>query len=93
MLANLRRKMGLSAGRSTPVLGGAAIASSADQLLGVSPSSYQNNGASPISAPFTTEELGFVWPTDWGTFSPSAIPMWIQEQASLRLFLLMVLGI
>lgn len=30
--------------------------------------------------PFTMEELGFVWPSDRGFFSPSAIPLWLQEQ-------------
>jgi hypothetical protein len=32
--------------------------------------------------PFTMEELGFVWPRDRGIFSPSAIPLWLQEQVS-----------
>lgn len=32
--------------------------------------------------PFTMEELGFVWPSDRGIFSPSAIPVWLQEQVS-----------
>ncbi|KAF4621202.1 hypothetical protein D9613_000678 [Agrocybe pediades] len=31
--------------------------------------------------PFTMEELGFVWPNDRGIFSPSAIPVWLQEQS------------
>jgi len=31
--------------------------------------------------PFTMEELGFAWPSDRGIFSPSAIPLWLQEQS------------
>jgi hypothetical protein len=31
--------------------------------------------------PFTMEELGFTWPNDRGIFSPSAIPLWLQEQS------------
>jgi hypothetical protein len=27
------------------------------------------------------EELGFTWPNDRGIFSPSAIPVWLQEQS------------
>ena len=37
--------------------------------------------ASPVTSPFTVEELGFNWPADWGTISPSSLPVWIQEQS------------
>ena len=39
--------------------------------------------ATPASAtgPFTVEELGFNWPADWGSISPSSLPVWIQEQS------------
>lgn len=34
----------------------------------------------PATGPFTVEELGFNWPADWGSISPSSLPVWIQEQ-------------
>lgn len=82
MLANLRRKMGLStAGRSTPI--GPMSLQNNDSMI-LSPSFVPEGGRTPITgaAPFTMEELGFAWPSDWGTISPSAIPPWLQEQAS-----------
>lgn len=34
--------------------------------------------------PLNTEDLGFIWPSDadGGVFSPSVVPLWLQEQAS-----------
>lgn len=40
-------------------------------------------GPAPTSAPpppFTMEELGLTWPNDRGMFTPSSIPVWLQEQ-------------
>jgi len=34
----------------------------------------------PATGPFTAEELGFNWPAEWGSISPSSLPVWIQEQ-------------
>lgn len=31
--------------------------------------------------PFTMGELGIVWPNDRSIVSPSAIPIWLQEQS------------
>lgn len=39
-----------------------------------------------MMAPFTMEELGLAWPAERGTFSPSAIPLWLQEQVRYVLF-------
>lgn len=81
MLVNLRRKMGLSsAGRSTPV----GPMSLQNESMILSPSFVPEGGGAPVTgtAPFTMEELGFAWPSDWGNISPSAIPPWLQEQAS-----------
>lgn len=36
--------------------------------------------ADPAQQPFTMEELGFAWPTERGVFSPSIVPVWLQEQ-------------
>ncbi|KAJ7647334.1 hypothetical protein FB45DRAFT_1100449 [Roridomyces roridus] len=77
MLANLRRKVGLSSGISTPVPSMPPPPLLADGRLIVSPS-FIDPAAPP---PFTMEELGFQWPSDRGTFSPSAIPVWLQEQS------------
>jgi hypothetical protein len=37
----------------------------------------------PQPIPFTTEELGYSWPSDRGMFSPAAIPPWLQEQVGV----------
>jgi len=37
--------------------------------------------ANPGQQPFTMEELGFAWPTERGVFSPSIVPVWLQEQS------------
>ncbi|KIK96659.1 hypothetical protein PAXRUDRAFT_825716 [Paxillus rubicundulus Ve08.2h10] len=72
MLANLRRKVGMIPGISAPI-----------QNLPPPPlpegmvAPYVDTQAVP--PPFTMEELGFSWPG--GMFSPSAIPLWIQEQS------------
>jgi len=74
MLANLRRKVGLASGISTPVPMNPPP-SFAENMI-VSPT-FQDPAMPP---PFTMEELGFVWPNDRSIFSPSAIPIWLQEQ-------------
>ncbi|KAF9227235.1 hypothetical protein BS17DRAFT_775134 [Gyrodon lividus] len=74
MLANLRRKVGMIPGIAAPI-----------QNLPPPPlpegmvGPYVDTQAVP--PPFTMEELGFSWPGDRGMFSPSAIPLWIQEQS------------
>ena len=81
MLANLRRKVGMITGMNTPVptMPPPTIAES----MIVSPTFTDfGNGQQP----FTMEELGFVWPSDRGIFSPSAIPVWLQEQVSLSTY-------
>jgi hypothetical protein len=81
MLANLRRKVGMITGMNTPVptMPPPTIAES----MIVSPTFADlGNGQQP----FTMEELGFVWPSDRGIFSPSAIPVWLQEQVSLSIY-------
>lgn len=73
MLANLRRKVGLGSGINTPV---PTMPPPAFADMIVSPA-YIDPAMPP---PFTMEELGFVWPSDRGIVSPSAIPVWLQEQ-------------
>ncbi|KAK0476634.1 hypothetical protein IW261DRAFT_1339248 [Armillaria novae-zelandiae] len=74
MLANLRRKVGLGSGINTPV-------------PTMPPPGFADMIVSPtfvdpaMPPPFTMEELGFVWPSDRGIVSPSAIPVWLQEQS------------
>ncbi|PFH51472.1 hypothetical protein AMATHDRAFT_40081 [Amanita thiersii Skay4041] len=75
MLANLRRKVGLASGIGTPVPT-LAPTSFAESMI-VSPT-YADPTLPP---PITAEELGLCWPADSrGIFSPSAIPIWLQEQ-------------
>jgi len=76
MLANLRRKVGLRSGVNTPM----PPPPFAENMI-ISPTFQVQDPAMP--APFTMEELGFVWPNDRGIFSPSAIPVWLQEQVCL----------
>ncbi|KAL0955830.1 hypothetical protein HGRIS_002032 [Hohenbuehelia grisea] len=66
MLANLRRKVGMSMSGTTFTEG-----------MIVPPPVFVEPG---VPAPFTMEELGFVWPSDRGIFNPSTIPLWLQEQ-------------
>lgn len=71
MLANLRRKVGMATGVNTPV-----------PTL-PPPTSAENMIISPTfegPQPFTMEELGLAWPSERGIFSPTAIPLWLQEQ-------------
>ncbi|KAK0213045.1 hypothetical protein DFS33DRAFT_1464788 [Desarmillaria ectypa] len=74
MLANLRRKVGLGSGINTPA-------------PTMPPPGFVDMIVSPtfvdpaMPPPFTMEELGFVWPSDRGIVSPSAIPVWLQEQS------------
>ncbi|KAJ7783181.1 hypothetical protein B0H16DRAFT_1495738 [Mycena metata] len=77
MLANLRRKVGLGSGINTPVPTMPPPPLLADGRLVVSPSFIDPT----MPPPFTMEELGFQWPSDRGIFSPSAIPVWLQEQS------------
>lgn len=76
MLANLRRKVGMG-GSSTPAP--TMPPPSFAQEMIISPT-IVDPGMPP---PFTMEELGFVWPSDRGIFSPSAIPVWLREQVWL----------
>lgn len=74
MLANLRRKVGIVIG-ITPALT-MPPPSFAHEMI-VSPTAFIDPALPP---PFTMEELGFVWPSDRGIFSPSAVPVWLREQ-------------
>lgn len=76
MLANLRRKVGMG-GTSTPAP--TMPPPSFAQEMIISPTIVDP----AMPPPFTMEELGFVWPSDRGIFSPSAIPLWLQEQVWL----------
>ncbi|KAF8658282.1 hypothetical protein AX16_002056 [Volvariella volvacea WC 439] len=77
MLANLRRKvanLGLGISTPAPTMPPPQFA----ENMIVSPTTYVDPA---LPAPFTMEELGFVWPSDRGTFNPSVIPVWLQEQS------------
>ncbi|OAX36573.1 hypothetical protein K503DRAFT_867495 [Rhizopogon vinicolor AM-OR11-026] len=77
MLANLRRKVGMIAGLGAPMAG--IPPPLADGMVAPAPGSYVDSTG--MSAPFTMEELGFAWPSDRAAFSPSAIPLWLQEKS------------
>lgn len=76
MLANLRRKVGMIAGLSTPMTTMSPPTLN-DGIVAHGPGPYVDPSG---SMPFTMEELGFAWPGERATFSPSAIPMWLQEK-------------
>ncbi|CAL1707147.1 unnamed protein product [Somion occarium] len=73
MLANLRRKIGLSSGGVNPMGGTEMMAPPPF----IDPSLVP---APPAPPPFTMEELGIPWPHSQAIFSPSSIPVWLQEQ-------------
>jgi len=73
MLANLRRKMGMMSGVSTPAHN-VPPQSISDGMI-TSPTYVESS-----NAPFTMEELGPAWPTDRGIVCPSTIPLWLQEK-------------
>ncbi|KAF8590908.1 hypothetical protein K439DRAFT_1116990 [Ramaria rubella] len=77
MLANLRRKVGLASHTHTPQPAHAQPVTNPDGTL-VVPSFVEGTAVLP---PLTMEELGFAWPADGGIFSPSSIPVWLQEQS------------
>ena len=78
MLANLRRKIGM-ANTVHPPIPTVPPTSFAESMI-VSPT-YADPA---MPAPFTMEELGFAWSGDnRAIFSPSAIPVWLQEQVRL----------
>jgi len=69
-----------------PFSGGAAGgAPPEDLLVAAGPFQAATPGTAgapaPVTGPFTVEELGFSWPADWGSISPSSLPVWIQEQS------------
>jgi hypothetical protein len=82
MLANLRRKIGLTSvgtpASGVPTPNSVQLQPSTEGMM-VPPGYVDANGVP--SQPFTMEELGFTaWPSDRGAFNPSAIPAWLQEQ-------------
>ena len=89
-LANLRRKIGLaqSNAHGTHVgPDGAGGQPPENLLIATGPFQTATSGMpgasatpTPSTGPFTVEELGFSWPTDWGPIIPSSLPAWIQEQ-------------
>ena len=82
MIANLRRKMGIMPPGMVPPTDPALMVPPFmdPSLVGPPPPHQQQQ-------PITLEELGMPWPNDRGLFSPSAIPLWLQEQVRLSLVL------
>ena len=78
LLANLRRKLGISTIAPVPQSAMSLPAGAENILI---PPSYVDPTTAP--APMTMEELGFAWPSERGIFSPSAIPTWLQEGVSI----------
>ncbi|KAI0793208.1 hypothetical protein C8Q75DRAFT_712840 [Abortiporus biennis] len=77
MLANLRRKVGLASGGATPLTGGGGQ----NEMMAPTPPYLDPSIVGPgPPPPFTMEELGMAWAGD-RNFSPSAIPLWLQEQS------------
>ncbi len=76
MLANLRRKVGLGSGINTPI---PTQPPPGFAEMVVSPTFVDPT----MPPPFTMEELGFLWPSGTGVVSPSAVPVWLQEQVGI----------
>ncbi|KAG9050769.1 hypothetical protein FS837_002713 [Tulasnella sp. UAMH 9824] len=64
MLANLRRKIGMQSIQPTPTMSGDLVGPYGDPQP-------------PPATNFSLEDFGFSWPD--GVFSPTNIPMWLQE--------------
>lgn len=77
MLANLRRKVGMAHPSSSLNM---PPPSSMLEGMVVSPTFGADPNHNQGQQPFTLEELGFAWPTERGVFSPSIVPVWLQEQ-------------
>lgn len=75
MLANLRRKMGM--------VPPGVMAPPADPTLMVPQFMDPNLVPGPVPPPLTMAELGLQWSSDREMFSPSAIPVWLQEQVRI----------
>lgn len=73
MLANLRRKIGMQSIQPTPTMGGDLVGPYGDPQ----PTAATN---------FSLEDFGFSWPD--GVFSPTNIPMWLQEAVWIFVWLL-----
>lgn len=82
MLANLRRKMGLSHPHQPPILPQSYHDPSQPQPQNPPQRANQQDMITSASAgqlpPMTIDNLGFTWPADL-LFSPTNIPLWIQE--------------
>ncbi|KAF7793852.1 hypothetical protein EIP86_004973 [Pleurotus ostreatoroseus] len=91
MLANLRRKIGLPPpGMQGAGPGAGGALANTDPALLVPP--FLDPNALPPQQPFTLEELGVAsaaWANERGAFSPSAIPVWLQEQVRTSPLLMM----
>ena len=70
-----------------PSLPGSSAGGQPPEHLLVTPGLFQaatvggSTAQTPVTGPFTVEELGFNLPADWGSISPSSLPVWIQEQS------------
>ncbi|KZT10651.1 uncharacterized protein LAESUDRAFT_721012 [Laetiporus sulphureus 93-53] len=77
MLANLKRKMGITTAPMAPPIPGAH----GPEMM---PPPFIDPSLMPPQMQFTPEELGLLpgsFPNDRALFSPSAIPLWLQEQS------------
>ena len=85
MLVNLRRKVGLTTGTTTPISSMGPGPHQTESMVLPPPSFVDPTGVQP---PFTLEELGFPWSNQGhgspANFSPSDIPLWLQEQVRFR---------
>lgn len=88
MLAILRRKLGLGNTTHTlqPPANQPVPTDGSTILVGGTPGP---NPSDPTSQAATMEDFGFVWPAEAGAWSPSNIPLWLQEVVSDFTFLLL----
>jgi hypothetical protein len=84
MLAILRRKLGLGTITHTPQPSTARPmpTDGSTILVGGAPGPNPTDSAAQAA---TMEDYGFVWPTEAGPWTPSNIPLWLQEAVSVSM--------
>ena len=84
MLAILRRKLGLATvGHASQPSTSQPMPTGGSTLLVCGAPGPNPTG--PAAQVTTMEEYGFVWPAEAGAWSPSNIPLWLQEPVSVSM--------
>ena len=88
MLAIVRRKLGLGLGNTTHAHththGSQPVPTDGSTILVGGTAGPNPNPADPAAQAATLEDFGFVWPAEAGAWSPSYIPVWLQEAVRIN---------